>query len=237
MAGVSRLQYTPDIKIIRLMCTGRLDPVIIADAFIKGLDGLLVVGCHFGDCHYVNGNYHAKARIDMVRKLFKHIGVNEERLDFKQCSSGEAALFVDIVTAFDEKIKQIGPLGEGGDKVKKPEIFEKLKIAKRVLSGEKMRWVMGKRMPFLESGNMYGEVFTEHEFSRAIDMIIVEETDVQAILSRLEKSPASVTELAQELDIPPERVLRYILALKRKGFVQIKEIVDHVPKYQIIEGV
>jgi len=219
------------------MCTGRLDPVIVAEAFLKGLDGLLVVGCHFGDCHYVSGNYHAKARIDMIKRLFRHIGVNEERVEFNQCSSGEAQRFVEIVTDFDKKIKEIGPLGEDGDRVKKPEIFHKLEIAKRVLSGEKMRWVMGKRMPFLETGNMYGEIFTEHEFRRAIDMIIVEETDVQEILSRLEKGPASVKELSEELNIPSERVFRYVLALKRKGFIGMKEIKDHQPIYQITQGV
>ncbi len=219
------------------MCTGRLDPVIVAEAFLKGLDGLLVVGCHFGDCHYVSGNYHAKARIDMIKRLFRHIGVNEERVEFNQCSSGEAQRFVEIVTEFDKKIKEIGPLGEDGDKVKKPEIFHKLEIAKRVLSGEKMRWVMGKRMPFLETGNMYGEIFTEHEFRRAIDMIIVEETDVQEILSRLEKGPASIKELSEELNIPSERVFRYVLALKRKGFIELKKIKDHQPIYQITQGV
>ena len=219
------------------MCTGRLDPVIIAESFLKGLDGLLVVGCHFGDCHYVNGNYHTKARIDMVKRLFSHIGVNENRVDFKQCSSGEAALFVDIVTEFDKRIKEIGPLGGDGDRVKKPEIFHKLEIAKRVLSGEKMRWVMGKRMPFLESGNMYGEIFTEQEFNRAIEMIIVEETDVQEILDRLRKEPASIKGLSEKLNIPSPRLFRYMLALKRKGFVNIKEISDHTPIFQIAEGV
>ncbi|MBW2201646.1 MAG: hydrogenase iron-sulfur subunit, partial [Deltaproteobacteria bacterium] len=88
MAGVSRLQYTPDIKIVRIMCTGRIDPAIVARALKKGLDGLLVVGCYFGDCHYISGNVQAKAKIDMTRRLFRHIGVNEERLSFQQCSSG-----------------------------------------------------------------------------------------------------------------------------------------------------
>ena len=219
------------------MCTGRLDPVIITESFLKGADGILVVGCHFGDCHYVNGNYHTKARMDMLKKLFKHIGVNEDRIDFKQCSSGEAALFVEIVTGFDKRIKEIGPLGEDGDSLKKPEIFHKLEIAKRVLSGEKMRWVMGKRMPFLESGNMYGEIFTEQEFNRAIDMIIVEETDVQEILDRLMRGPASIKGLSEELKIPSPRLFRYMIALKRKGFVKIKEISNHTPIFQIAEGV
>ncbi|RLF58597.1 MAG: hypothetical protein DRN37_04840, partial [Thermoplasmata archaeon] len=69
------------------MCTGRLDPALIAKAFKKGLDGLVVVGCYFGDCHYISGNHQAQARINMTKKLLRHIGVNEKRLAFRQCSS------------------------------------------------------------------------------------------------------------------------------------------------------
>jgi coenzyme F420-reducing hydrogenase delta subunit len=170
------------------MCTGRVDPAILAKALKKGLDGLLVVGCHFGECHYISGNYEAKAKIEMTRKLLKHIGVNEDRLDFKQCSSSEASVFVQIVTEFDSKIRELGPIGKGGDRLRAPEIFKKLEVAEAVLAGEKMRWIIGKRTPFLESGNMYGEIFTEHEFNRAIDMVIVEETEVQEILAKLKES-------------------------------------------------
>jgi len=154
------------------MCTGRVDPAIVARAFKKGLDGLMVVGCYFGDCHYISGNFQAQAKTEMTRKLFKHVGVNEDRLAFRQCSSGEAAVFVKLVNEFDEKIRSLGPIGGGGDSLKAPEIFQKLKAAQAVLAGEKMRWIIGKKTEFLESGNKYGEIFTEHEFSRALDMII-----------------------------------------------------------------
>jgi len=83
------------------MCTGRVDPAIVAGAFKKGLDGLLVVGCYFGDCHYITGNHQAKAKMDFTRKLLKHIGVNEDRLAFRQCSSGEASVFVGLINEFD----------------------------------------------------------------------------------------------------------------------------------------
>jgi len=216
------------------MCTGRLDPAILANAFHKGLDGLLVVGCYFGDCHYISGNYQAKARIDMTHKLFRHIGVHPDRLAFRQCSSGEASVFVQIVSEFSSKIRELGPLGGGSDRLGAPEIFEKLKVAEAVLAGEKIRWVIGKRTPFLEKGNMYGEIFTEHEFNRAIDMIIVEETEVQEILSKLTEAPRSVKELARALAIPGERVFRYIMALQRKNMVGLDKVVDRTPFYSLI---
>lgn len=216
------------------MCTGRLDPAIVARAFKKGLDGLLVVGCYFGDCHYISGNYQAQAKIEMTRRLFKHIGVNPQRLAFKQCSSGEAAVFVEIVNTFDATIRELGPLGGDSDSVKNPALAEKLETAEAVLAGEKIRWVIGKKTPFTTIGNMYGEIFTEHEFSRAIDMIIVEETEVQEILGQLRQKASSVKELAGSLEIPPARIFRYVTALKRKGFVALDGISGRSPKYKLI---
>jgi coenzyme F420-reducing hydrogenase delta subunit len=215
------------------MCTGRVDPAVVARAFKKGLDGLMVVGCYFGDCHYISGNYQAQGKIEIARKLLEYIGVNKERLAFRQCSSGEASVFVNLVSEFDAKIKELGPIGEGGDRLKAPEIFEKLNIAEAVLAGEKIRWVIGKRTPFLETGNIYGEIFTEHEFSRAIDMIIVEETEVQEILARLKDGARSVKDLAEGLAIPSERVFRYVTALVRKEMIRLETVTDRTPMYRM----
>jgi F420-non-reducing hydrogenase iron-sulfur subunit len=216
------------------MCTGRIDPALVAEAFTKGLDGLLVVGCYFGDCHYITGNHQAKAKLDMTRRLFKHIGMNEDRLAFRQCSSGEGSVFVEIVTEFDAKLRSLGPLGGDADRVKAPELFKKLEAAQAVLASEKIRWVIGKRTPFLQSGNMYGEIFTEHEFNRAIDMIIVEEMEVQEILARLKQGSQSIKELASDLAIPSERVFRYMTALKRKGMVALDKIAGQSPIFQLV---
>jgi F420-non-reducing hydrogenase iron-sulfur subunit len=210
-----------------------MDPAIVARAFKKGLDGLMVVGCYFGDCHYISGNYQARAKVEITQKLFDYIGVNKDRLAFRQCSSGEASVFVKLVTEFDAKIKELGPIGQGGDRLNAPEIFEKLKLAEAVLDGEKIRWVIGKRTPFLESGNMYGEVFTNHEFNRAIDMIIVEETEVQAILNQLKDGTRSVRGLAEDLAIPPERVFRYVTALLRKEMIRLEKVDSRTPLYQL----
>ena len=216
------------------MCTGRIDPALVAEAFTKGLDGLLVVGCYFGDCHYITGNHQAKAKLDMTRRLFKHIGMNEDRLAFRQCSSGEGSVFVEIVTEFDAKLRSLGPLGGDADRIQAPELFKKLEAAQAVLASEKIRWVIGKRTPFLESGNMYGEIFTEHEFNRAIDMIIVEEMEVQEILARLKQGSQSIKELASDLAIPSERVFRYMTALKRKGMVALDKIAGQSPIFQLV---
>ena len=209
---------------------------MVASAFKKGLDGLMVVGCYFGDCHYISGNYQAKAKMEITQKLFDYIGVNKDRLAFRQCSSGEASVFVNLVSEFDAKIKELGPIGQGGDPLGAPEIFEKLKLAEAVLDGGKIRWVIGKRTPFLESGNMYGEIFTNHEFNRAIDMIIVEETEVQAILNRLKDGAKSVSGLAENLAIPSERVFQYVTALLRKEMIQLENVEERMPFYRLVEA-
>jgi F420-non-reducing hydrogenase iron-sulfur subunit len=213
-----------------------MDPATLAGAFRKGLDGLLLVGCHFGDCHYITGNVQAKIKIDMTRRLLQHVGVNQERLSFQQCSSGEAAVFVELVTGFSEIIRKLGPIGGAGDQLRAPEIFNKLRAAEAVLSGEKMRWVIGKQTEFLDSGNKYGEIFTEHEFNRAIDMIIVEETETQEILGQLKEGAQSVRELAETLGMPSERVFRYITALNRRELVRLQKIDGRTPVYQLTEN-
>lgn len=215
------------------MCSGRMDPATLARAFKKGLDGLLIVGCHFGDCHYITGNVQAQIKIDMTRRLLKHIGVSEERLSFQQCSSGEAAVFVELVTKFTEKIHGLGPIGGAGDALQAPEIFKKLAAAEAVLAGEKMRWVIGKQTEFTESGNKYGEIFTEHEFTRAIDMIVVEEIETQEILGELKAGSQSVKDLAATLAMPSERVFRYITALKRRELIQLEKVDGRTPLYQL----
>jgi len=211
-----------------------MDPATVAKAFKKGLDGLMIVGCHFGDCHYITGNVQAKIKIDMTRRLFKYIGVSEERLGFQQCSSGEAAVFVKLMTEFAEKIRSLGPIGKGGDALQAPEIFKKLEAAEAVLAGEKMRWVIGKKTEFLESGNKYGEIFTEHEFNRAIDMILVEEIEIQEILGQLNEGARSVKDLADALAIPSERVFRYITALNRKNMTRLEKVSGKTPLYEIV---
>ena len=215
------------------MCTGRVDPATVAGAFKKGLDGIMVIGCHFGDCHYITGNVQAKIKMDMTRRLFQHIGVNVDRLAFRQCSSGEAAVFVKLVSTFNERIRSLGPIGDGGDVLKAPAIFKKLEAAEAVLAGEKMRWVIGKKSEFMESGNKYGEIFTEHEFDRAIDMVIAEEFEVQEILVKLKEGAQSVKGLAGTLDIPSQRVFKYITALNRREMIQLEKVDGRTPMYQL----
>jgi coenzyme F420-reducing hydrogenase delta subunit len=227
------MQYPPDIRVIRVMCTGRVDPALVADAFVNGADGVLVIGCYFGDCHYITGNFMAKHKLDMAREMLAYAGLNPTRLQFRNLSSAEGARFAQHNTEFVEQIKEIGPLGTG-DKVGMPTLKEKLEIAYKALAGPKLRWVVGKKPVFIDAarGNKYKEVFTEHEINRTLSGMVIDEMATHSILTALEKKPAAVKDLAKELEIPAPDALKYVLALKRRGFVEMDGVEGTSPIYK-----
>lgn len=214
------------------MCTGRVDPAWVADAFVRGADGVMVIGCHFGDCHYISGNHMAKHKLDMTGEVLAYAGLNPARLQFRNLSSAEGNKFQQYCTEFVEKVREIGPLGEDGDSLTSSGLKEKLTIAQRCLAGPKLRWVIGKKPVFMTEGNKYGEVFTEHEMSRTISGIIIDEMTTHAILTVLEKHSTTVVDMAEELRIPARDVLKYVLALKRRGLVEMDGVEGQSPVYR-----
>ena len=109
LAGTSRIKYPPNIKSIRVMCSGRVDIVFILEALKKGADGVLVAGCHPGDCHYQAGNYKTNRRIMLLKKLLDNMGVEPERVRFEYISASEGQKFAQIVTDFVSELKKLGP--------------------------------------------------------------------------------------------------------------------------------
>ncbi len=110
LAGVSRLPYPSNIRIIRVMCSGRVDPAFVLKAFLKGADGVIVAGCHPGDCHYLEGNLRAKERIDNMVEALKLLGWEVERFRLEWISASEGKRFAQIMTNFTEKIRELGPI-------------------------------------------------------------------------------------------------------------------------------
>jgi len=110
LAGTMRLSYPPNIVGIRVMCSSRVDPEHILNAFQTGADGVLIGGCHPGDCHYKTGNYQTLKRITLLKQMLKDLGINEKRLRLEWVSASEGQRFQDVVTSFTEEIKQLGKL-------------------------------------------------------------------------------------------------------------------------------
>lgn len=110
LAGTSRLKYPPNVDIIRVMCSGRVEPSFILKAFQSGADGVLVLGCHPGDCHYMEGNYKTMRRMPLLKKLLNQMGIEDDRVSFDWVSASEGERFASIIKEVTEKIRALGPL-------------------------------------------------------------------------------------------------------------------------------
>ena len=109
LAGVSRFQYPATIRVIRIMCSGRVQPSFILESFNKGADGVLVSGCHPGDCHYIKGNYYARRRIALVKQLLEYIGLEPQRFQMSWVSAAEGVKYTQVIKDFVQELKPLGP--------------------------------------------------------------------------------------------------------------------------------
>jgi F420-non-reducing hydrogenase iron-sulfur subunit len=110
LAGTARIKYLPNLKVIRVMCSGRVDPNFILDAFAHGADGVLVCGCHPGDCHYVEGNYKCQRRLPLTRQLVGELGIDPRRVRLEWVSASEGVRFAEVINEFTEQVRALGPL-------------------------------------------------------------------------------------------------------------------------------
>ena len=136
LAGVSRLQYPANIRVVLTLCTGRVDPVYVLEGLHSGFDAVFIFGCHFGDCHYLDGNVCAHKRMQVTGQLLAMAGIGQERLQTRWLSSTEGHLFAEYVSELTELIRGLGPLDHEGDKLR-------LAAAKRTLEALPLRWLMG----------------------------------------------------------------------------------------------
>ena len=109
LAGVSRLQYPPNIRVVRVPCSGRINPLFILAALQNGADGVLVSGCHPGDCHYLSGNLVARRKFNTVKDLLSYVGIEPGRVQFSWVSASEGGRFSDLVRQVSEDVKRLGP--------------------------------------------------------------------------------------------------------------------------------
>ena len=109
LAGTSRLPYPSNVKIIRMMCSGMVDPKYVIKAFLEGADGVLIGGCWPGDCHYINGNYKARRRVALLTEILKQFGIGEERLWLRWVAASEGNMFQEVIDDMTKKLKELGP--------------------------------------------------------------------------------------------------------------------------------
>jgi len=114
LAGTSRKKYPPNVRVVRVMCTGRVEPTFVLKALEKGADGVLIAGCHPGDCHYVEGNYKTLRRFLLLKKMLAQMGVEEERVRLEWVSASEGDRFATIVGEMTEQVRKLGPFPRNG---------------------------------------------------------------------------------------------------------------------------
>jgi F420-non-reducing hydrogenase iron-sulfur subunit len=109
LAGTSRIKYSPNVRVVRVMCSGRVDPQFIMKAFAEGADGVLVAGCHPGDCHYIEGNYKTIRRMALVKRMLADYGIEPERFRLEWVSAGEGDRWAHVVNQITEDVRKLGP--------------------------------------------------------------------------------------------------------------------------------
>jgi F420-non-reducing hydrogenase iron-sulfur subunit len=219
MSGVTRQSYTPDIRIIRLMCTGRVDLAFILRAFLKGADGVIIGGCWPGECHYVTeGNYDALGNMHLCKKLLEHIGINPDRLRLEWISASEGMRFAEVMNDFGARLNELGPLGKG-EGIEAAQLAIKLSAVDKLIPYIKLVERERLRLPS-KSENAYNEFYGSDEAKRLFDELIADKLAVSQILLLLENKPQSTGELAESLSLNPADVSRHMNNSSRQGLVR-----------------
>lgn len=233
LAGVSRFQYPTNLRVIRVMCSGRVDPTLVLEAFIRGIDGVMVLGCHPGDCHYILGNYYTEGRMKTLQRFLEIVGVKPERLLLDWVSASEGERFANLVSDFTEKIAKIGSLSND---VPKDELQKRLLAAREAFSQHKMRWLINRERELLVEGNVFGEKVDQEDFNKVKFEALVKEYEKNRILFSISDKALSVTEIAQTTALTPREVLRHLILMEQKGLVTVSGIDGVKPMYKKMGG-
>jgi F420-non-reducing hydrogenase iron-sulfur subunit len=204
------------------MCTGRIDPAFIFQAFSNGADGVYIGGCWPGECHYVTeGNYHALGMTLLYRKLLKYVGINPERLRLEWLGASEGIRFAEVMNDVSGKIKALGPLGssEGTDG---SILRHKLEAVKNLLPYIKLVERERLRVP-VASVEEYNQFFAGEDVEKIIRELIIDKLEINRILSVLREGPLSSEEISARLGLDLSDVVKYTNSSERQGFLKTDE--------------
>jgi len=233
LAGVSRIQYPSNLRVIRVMCTGRIDPVLVLEALGNGVDGVIVMGCHPGDCHYMTGNYEAERKIKMLKKLISPLDL-AERLRLEWVSASEGARFAEVVRGFTNHIKVVGPSPLRKEKLDS-EKLEGIQAAKKAVEDFRLRALVARERKIIEEGNVYGKEISQEEFDKVMDDALSAEYIRNRIYLLLEKKPMSIKHLSKRLGLDSKRVLDHMVILRRRGLITVDRVEDMTPVYTALK--
>ena len=201
------------------MCSGRVDLSFVLRAFSKGNDGVFIGGCHLNECHYItDGNYDALGMVLLCKKIMERIGVNPERLRLESLSAGEGIRFAEVMNDFGKKIKELGPLGQGGG-IDENGLKFKLEAVTRLIPYMKLVERERLRVP-VKSEEAYHKFFASDEFNQLFRELIADKLAISQITSLLRDKPLSTGKIAEILGLTPSEVSRHMNTSSRHGLVR-----------------
>jgi coenzyme F420-reducing hydrogenase delta subunit len=219
MAGVSRLQYSTDIRLVRVMCSGRVDLEFILRAFSKGSDGVFIGGCRLNECNYItHGNFDALSNVLMMKKLMGHVGLIPDRLKIEFMSSGDGILLADLINKYCGEIREIGPLGKS-EEIDDSALKFKLEAITRLIPYIKLVEREKLRVP-VKSEDAYHQYFSSEEVNRLIKELIIEKLAISQVLLLLQEKPLTTGEMSDALGLNPSEVSRHMNSSSRHGLVR-----------------
>jgi F420-non-reducing hydrogenase iron-sulfur subunit len=231
LCGVSRYQYPTNVRAVRVMCSTRISPHLVLDIFKAGADGVLLGGCHLNDCHYISGNFYTEKRVRLMKKLLEDAGVEPQRLRLEWVSASEGEKFSKVVTEFTEQVMKLGP-----SKVKQDEgLKTKVAAADQASETFRLRALVGKELNLENKGNVYNNKLEQTELEKLIDQATKEEFERALILELSKSKTRSVKELGKIMNVPTDKVLRHIVALRQKNLLAMEHPEGFTPTYKTIE--
>lgn len=216
-------------RAVQVKCTGRVDPVVVMEAFLEGHDGVLLLGCEPGNCHFIEGNLQAQERVRTMKRLMELAGLRPERLEIRWSSTVNEGLYTATVREFSHSISEMGPSPLSGESPD-PVLRENMLSARCVLEDYRIRAVAGKALELTERGNVYGERVSRDEFG-AFEGEAVGTEYLRHRIRRLLKTPMTVPELSEKLDLDTRIVFRQVVALCGKGVVHLDRFEGKLPLY------
>ena len=235
LAGVSRIQYPSNIRVVRVMCSGRIDPIIPLQVFAKGADGVIVLGCHPGDCHYSEGNLYEEKKFEILKKLLALTGLGSERIELEWVSASEGQRFAQVITQFTEHIKKLGPSPLSGPNPDK-KISDNLEAAKDAAADFRLRVLVGRERELIEKKNVYGDKIPLEEFKALLDDAVEAEFLRHKIHVLTRNKALPVRDLATATKLKPDKVLKHIVSMRRKNMITVDHIEGNTPFYKALEA-
>lgn len=224
LAGVSRIQYPPSIRIIRTMCSGRVDPLFVIEALQDGFDGVFIGGCHLGDCHYQDGNVYTLRRIDMLAQLLDLSGIGRDRVHLRWASAAEAQPFADYVTEVTDIITAMGPFD-------KTRYSLQLAALARALATPRLRWLVGIDRQITERENVYHEKTDPEQFKKVLQTAVEAEYHKAMIQELLNQGPVTVKEMSEKTGLPVYTISLRLNDLERGGLASLAGSEGLSPKF------